>query len=105
MEILFIIDSVEKIEHKISLLESFNADIKFFVHSKCVSKIINNKYIVNRVVAIYNNNVNVTIDKYLKSSEYKPTKTLLYYASADLDINIINQIRLCKHSLFFLSFD
>ncbi|MBQ7798535.1 MAG: hypothetical protein IJ371_05370, partial [Clostridia bacterium] len=93
MEILFIVDSVEDIERKISLLEVFGADIKFFVNSKYVVELIKNKYIVNRVVAIYNNNVNTTIDKYLKSSTYKPTPTLLYYSSAKLTSSMVDDIR------------
>lgn len=93
MEILFIVDSVEDIERKISLLEVLGADIKFFVNSKHVTKLITNKYIVNRVVAIYNNNVNVTIDKYLQSDTYTPTQTLLYYASAKLDNEMLDKIR------------
>ena len=31
MEIFFVIDSIDNIEHKISLLEGFGANIKFFV--------------------------------------------------------------------------
>ena len=93
MEILFVIDSVEGLERKISLLEGFGAEIKFFVHYKYVAEIIKNKFIVNRVVAIYNNNLNVTIDKYLKSENYKPTSTVLYYSSADLTHEMISNIR------------
>ena len=93
MEILFVIDSIDDIERKISLLEVFGADIKFFVHSKYVAKIVKNKFIVNRVVAIYNNNINETIDKYLKSENYKPVQTLLCYSSVNLNNEIINKIR------------
>jgi ketopantoate reductase len=95
MEILFVLDSMENIEHKISLLESFGADIKFFVHSKYVAQIIKNKFIVNRVVAIYNNNINATIDKYLKEQKYKPTDTLLCYSTANPTNEMINKIRDC----------
>ena len=93
MEIFFVIDSLENIEHKISLLEGFGDNIKFFVDAKYVPKLLNNKYIVNRVVAIYNKNVNVTIDKYIKSSKYELQDTLLYYASAELDMVIVEDIR------------
>ena len=93
MEILFIVDSLQDIERKISLMDGLGADIKFFVNSKYVAKIINNKFIVDRVKAIYNNNVNKTIDKYLKSDSYKPTPTLLYYSSANLTHEILNKIR------------
>ena len=93
MEVLFVLDSVENIEHKISLLESFGADIKFFVHSKYVAQIIKNKFIVNRVVGIYNNNINATIDKYLNEQQYKSTATLLYYSTANPTNEMINKIR------------
>jgi len=93
MEILFVVDSVEGLEHKISLLEPLSSDIKFFVHSKQVANIMKNKFIVNNIVAIYNNNVNITIDKYLKSEKYNPTDALLYYASADLDKQMVDSIR------------
>ena len=93
MEIFFVIDSLDNLEHKISLLEGFGGNIKFFVDAKCVPKLLTNKYIVERVVAIYNKNVNVTIDKYIKSGRYELQDTLLYYASADLDLNIVEDIR------------
>lgn len=93
MEILFIVDNLDDIERKISLLDSFGLDIKFFVNAKYVTKLITNKFIVNRIVAIYNNNVNMTIDKYLKDKNYKPKQTLLYYSSAELTNEIIDQIR------------
>ena len=93
MEILFVIDDTKNLEHKISLLESFGAEIKFFVSSNCVASIIKNKYIVNRVVAIYNKNVNITIDKYISSDKYKPQATLLYYSSAEITNELINDIR------------
>lgn len=93
MEIFFVVDSVDNIEHKISLLESFGGNIKFFVDAKLVPKILGNKDIISRIVSIYNKNVNVTIDKYIKSDKYKIQKTLLYYASADLTLDIIEDIR------------
>lgn len=93
MEIFFVIDSIENIEHKISLLEGISDNIKFFVDAKLVPKLLNNKYIVTRVVSIYNKNVNVTIDKYIKSERYNLQNTLLYYASADIDLNIVEDIR------------
>ena len=93
MEILFVVDKLEDIEKKISLLESFGADIKFFVDSKNVAKLVKNKYILDRIVAVYSKNVNITIDKYLKGDEYKPTETLLYYSSAKLTVEIVNKIR------------
>lgn len=93
MEIFFVIDTLDNIEHKISLLEGFGDNIKFFVDAKLVPKILGNKYIVTRVVSIYNKNVNVTIDKYIRSAKYQLQDTLLYYASADLDLNIVEDIR------------
>lgn len=93
MEILFIIDSLDKLENKIALLDEFGANVKCFVKAKLVSKIISNKYIVDRVEGIYNNNVNEVIDKYIKSKKYKPVKTLLCYSSVNLDTKIINEIR------------
>ena len=93
MEIFFVIDSIDNIEHKISLLEGFGANIKFFVDAKLVPKILSNKYIVDRVIAIYNKNVNVTIDKYIRSDKYVSQGTLLYYASADLKLDIVEDIR------------
>lgn len=93
MEIFFVIDSLDNIEHKISLLENLGDNIKFFVDAKLVPKILGNKYIVTRVVSIYNKNVNVTIDKYIKSERFKLQNVLLYYASAELDLNIVEDIR------------
>ena len=93
MEILFIVDSIDDIERKISLLDVFGADIKFFVNSKYVADIVKNKFIVNRAVAIYKHNVNTTLDKYLKATTYKPTSTILYYSSAELTTEIIDKIR------------
>ena len=93
MEIFFVIDSLDNIEHKISLLEGLGENIRFFVDAKHVSKLLTNKYIVSRVTAIYNKNVNVTIDKYIKSSKYELQDTLLYYSSAELDLEIVEDIR------------
>lgn len=92
MEILFVIDSLENIEHKVTLLSDWCSDIKFFVNAKHVAGLVKNKFIVDRIVAIYKNNVNVTIDKYLKAAEYKPTKTLLYYSSADINRELLDKI-------------
>ena len=36
MEILFVVDNVDNIEHKISMLEVFGADIKFFGNTAVV---------------------------------------------------------------------
>ena len=93
MEILFVVDSVEDIEHKISLLDSLGAEIKFFVSSEHVAKLVKNKFVASRTQAIYNNNVNTTIDKYLKADNYKPTPTLLYYASAEVSLQLLDNIR------------
>ena len=93
MEIFFVIDSLDNIQHKISLIENLGDNIKFFVDAKLVPKILGNKYIVTRVVSIYNKNVNVTIDKYIKSQKYNLQDTLLYYASAELDLKIVEDIR------------
>ncbi len=93
MEVLFVLDSVENVERKIALFDEIGANIKFFVSFKNVAKIMSNKYIVSRIVAIYKNNVNVTIDKYIKSSNYKPQNTILYHSSAELTHDLINNIR------------
>lgn len=97
MEILFIIDEVKDIKRKIALLDNLGADIKFFVDAKCVSKISRYKTIVGNIVSIYNKNVNLTIDKYLKSN-YSPKATIIYYSSTDIDNETIEQIR---HNLEF----
>ena len=93
MEILFVIDSLNNLDNKINLLKVFDADIKFFVDAKLAPKLVGDKYIINRTVAIYNKNVNITIDKYIKQTSYVPDATLLYYASADLNVKIIDSIR------------
>lgn len=93
MEILFVIDSLNNLDNKINLLKAFDADIKFFVDAKLAPQLVKNKYIINHIIAIYNRNVNITIDKYIKQSTYTPTATLLYYASANLDTKLINNIR------------
>ena len=94
MEILFVVDNIEDIDRKISLLEEFGAEIKFFVEAKYVSKVITNKNIVNKLEAICNHNVNETIDKYLKSDKYNPKPTLLYHSSAKLTKELIDKIRI-----------
>lgn len=94
MEILFIVDSIEDIERKISLLDEFGAQIKFFVEAKYVSKILTNKEIINRLETICNNNVNETVDNYIKSDKYTPQPTLLYHSSAKLSKELIDKIRL-----------
>lgn len=93
MEILFIIDTIEDLDKKISLINNFEANIKFFVKSDLVAKLINNKFVIDNIVSIYNKNINETIDKYLKSGDYKPTKTLLYYASAPITAEVVNKIK------------
>ena len=93
MEVLFVVDSVENIDSKISLFDALNVDIKFFVHSNNVAKLAKKKSVLNRIKSIYNNNVNLTIDQYLKSSDYIPTPTILYYSSAEIDLQLINRIR------------
>lgn len=93
MEIFFVIDSLNNLDNKINLLKAFDANIRFFVDAKLAPQLVRNKYIVNRIVAIYNRKVNVTIDKYIRSNKYAPTETLLYYASADLNTKIIDSIR------------
>ena len=93
MEILFIIDDVKDLERKISRFDVLGANIKFFVSSKYAGQLISNKQIVNNIVAIYKNNVNVTIDKYIKSASYKPQETILYYSSAELTNEIVDKFR------------
>ena len=93
MEILFVVDSEKDIEQKISLLEVLGTEIKFFVNSKCAVKLVKNKYVMDRIVSMYSNNVNESIDKYFKSPEYKPTATLVYFASAELNSQIVNNLR------------
>lgn len=93
MEVLFIIDDINELERKISLFNALGVDIKFFVSSKHTATILGNKQIVNDIVAIYKNNVNITIDKYIKSPNYKPQETILYYSSAELDVAMIEEIR------------
>lgn len=93
MEILFIVDSIKDIDKKIALLEPLGADIKFFVDAKNVAKLTRKKRVVAHISAIYNNNINATIDKYLKDENYKPCATVIYYSSAELTVEIVNQIR------------
>lgn len=93
MEVLFVVDKIEDLDKKISIFDDLGMDIKFFVSSKLVANLINNKYVVDRIVAIYKNNVNITIDKYLKAETYKPTQTILYYSSAELSLEKLEQIR------------
>ena len=93
MEILCVVDKLEGLEQKISLLDVFGAETKFFVKSDIVAGLIKNKKVVTNMVAIYNNNVNVTIDKYLNKEEYTPTDTLIYYASAELTAEMVDNIR------------
>lgn len=93
MDILFVIDTMDNLERKLSLLEPFAANIKFFVKSDIAASLIKKKNIVKNMVAIYNNHVNITIDKYLRKEDYQPTDTLLCYASAELSAEMINQIR------------
>ena len=93
MEILFVVDSIENIDKKIAMFEPLGAEIKFFVNSKHVAKLVRNKKILDRIVAMYSKDVNITIDKYLKAKEYKPTDTILYYSSAELTTQLIDKIR------------
>ncbi len=93
MEILFVIDSLNNLDNKINLLKAFEADIRFFVDAKLAPQLVKNKYIINHIVAIYNKNVNITIDRYIKQDTYTPTSTLLYYSSADLNVKMIDNIR------------
>lgn len=93
MEILFVVDEVKDIERKISLFENIGAKISFFVNSNCVKDIIERKEIVEKIVAIYKNNVNVTIDKYIRTDNYQAQPTILYYSSAELTPDIIESIR------------
>ena len=93
MEILFIIDQVEDLDKKIKLLGPFSSDVKFFVQSDIVPKLIRKKKIVKQIVAMYSKNVNVTIDKYLRQENYNPTDTLIYYSSAELTAEMVNAVR------------
>ena len=93
MEILFVVDSVEGLEHKIELLEPLSSDIKFFVRSDLVPSMIKKKKIVKQIVAMFSKNVNITIDKYLRADAYKPTDTLVYYSSVELTAEMVNAIR------------
>jgi len=93
MEILFVIDRVKDIERKVSLFEGISDKISFFVNSNCIKDIIDKKEIVENIVAIYNKNVNVTIDKYIRTEDYQPQPTILYYSSAEITPEIIENIR------------
>jgi hypothetical protein len=92
MEILFVIDSLQDIQRKISLLEPLG-DIKFFVNSKYLADMVGKKKVLDNIVAVYSKNVNTTIDKYLNAKEYIPTDTILYYSSAELTSKLIDKIR------------
>lgn len=93
MEILFVIDSIENLDHKLGLLEPLGANVRFFVKSDLVASLIKKKDIVKNIIAIYNHNVNITIDKYLRKEDYVPKDTLLYYSSAELTAEMIGNIR------------
>ncbi len=93
MEILFVIDSIEDLNRKISLLEATGADIKFFVNAKYVTKVMQNKNILTNIQAIYNNNINETIDNYLKDDKYQAQSALLYHSSVKLTKEILDYVR------------
>ncbi|MBO5910351.1 MAG: hypothetical protein J6Q15_02455 [Clostridia bacterium] len=92
MEVLFIVDQVKGLDKKISFFEDMGADIKFFVNFKLTGKVISNKKILSNMVSIYNNNINKSIDEYVKKEGYVATETLLYYSSVDINNDMINQI-------------
>ena len=94
MEILFVIDSVKDLESKIELIRSsFECDIKFFVNAKLASKVIKSKYIVEKMVAVYNKSVNITFDKYVREEKYVPQPTTIYHSSASINIQLINKLK------------
>ena len=93
MEILFIVDNADDINKKISLFENLSDNIKFFVDAKLVGKVARNKQVSKNTIAIYNGNLNATIDNYIKSKDYTPTPTLLYCSSAQLSSNMVEEIR------------
>ncbi len=68
MEVLFVLDSMEGLDNKLSLLEGLGADIKFFVQAQLVAKLINNKSVVNRIVAIYNKNSSTSAGRMILTS-------------------------------------
>lgn len=94
METLFIVDSLKDIDKKISIImDNFGEDIKFFVSSKLVAKISTNKVILGGLKSIYGASVNDTITQYIKSKDYTPQDTILYYSSAELDFELAEQMR------------
>jgi hypothetical protein len=93
MEILFVIDNVDNLDKKISLIETIGADIKFFVDSKYVSNVIKNKKILDNIIAIFKNNINETIDKYIQQENYVAKSTIIYHSSVDITVEMIEKIR------------
>ena len=93
MEILFVVDNIDGLDRKIALLEPLSGDVKFFVRSDLVPKLVRKKKIVKQIVAMFSQNVNVTIDKYLRSEKYNVTDALLYYSSVDLTSEMVSSIR------------
>ena len=94
METLFIVDSLKDLDRKISMItDNFGDKIKFFANSKLIAKLTNNKFIVKNLVSIYSDKINDTIDKYIKSNEYVPQNTIIYFSSAKLDDELVQEMR------------
>lgn len=94
METLFIVDSLKDLDKKISMIiDNFGDKIKFFANSKLIAKLSNNKFIVKNLVSIYSDKINDTIDKYIKSTQYVPQDTIIYFSSAKLDDGLVCEMR------------
>lgn len=94
METLFIVDSLKDLDKKISIItDNFGDKIKFFANSKLITKLSKHKAVISNLVSIYSDKINDTIDNYIKSKEYVPQDTIIYFSSAKLDNELVQEMR------------
>lgn len=93
MQIFFVVDEINGLEDKIDCLSRvFNADIKFFVPIALYTQINKNRFLLEHLAGVFDGSVNKKIDEYIKSEKFILSNVLLYYASANLSINVLKKI-------------
>lgn len=94
MEIFFVVDELKGLDEKIDILSRvFEGDFKFFVPTKFYTKINDNKFVLEHLAGVYEQNPNKKIDEYIKGEKFLLSDIFLYYSSASLSMGTLKQIQ------------
>lgn len=97
METFFVVDSIKYLKNNIEIIRNNIGDsIKFFVKTKLYTEICGDRFIIENLAGLYDNNEIKKIDEYIKGEKYLPKDTVIAYSSVKLNDDLILKIVQCQ---------